>query len=59
VFLLALGPWPVDTLQENFGGGSSHFAERLADRGQAWILVGSALNVVESDDRNIFRHMSS
>ena len=59
VFVVKFGTGAVDAFQENLGGGASHFAQWLAHRGQARILEGSALDVVEAYDRNIVGHLAS
>jgi len=45
--------------QEDFGSGPAHFAQGLANGGQGGILEGGALNVVESDDGDIFGNVAS
>ena len=59
VSFVQLGSWPVDALEKNLGGGASHFAQGLAHRSQAGLLVGGALNVVEADNGNIFGDAAS
>src|ERR1700722_9815912 len=39
----------MDSTQDRFRGDSSHFAERLSHRGEAWILISRALNVVKTN----------
>jgi len=51
---IELGPGAGDSTKKNLGGGSSHFAQGLADGGESGILVGGALNVVESDHGDVF-----
>ena len=50
-----LGTWAVNTLEENLSGGASHFAQGLAHGGEAGILEGGVLNVVESDYGDVVR----
>ena len=45
-----------DAAEEDLGGGASHFAQRLADGSESGVLIGGALNVVETDDGDIFGH---
>lgn len=40
----------ANALQQNARSGRTHLMERLADRGEAWIVKRGALNVVETDD---------
>src|SRR5215469_4487198 len=44
--LAGIGFRLADTAQKDVCSNSAHLAQGLADRGQAWILVGGTLNVV-------------
>ena len=57
--VVQLGHGPVNALEQNFRRRASHFAQRLAHRGQARLLIGGTLDVVEADNGNIFGDATS
>ena len=59
VLVVEIGSGTVNALQQNLSGRPAHLAERLAHGRQARILVGSTLNVIESNDRHVFGHLQA
>lgn len=54
VLVMKFGTRAINTPQQYFSRGPSHLPQGLAHSGEAGILVRGALNVIESDHRNIF-----
>src|SRR5471030_181189 len=46
----------VQAIQEGLCGNLRHFLPWLANCRETRVLKGRAIDVIESDDRNIFRH---
>src|ERR1019366_2119943 len=45
-----------DAPQNGLGGNLSHLAQGLPHGGEPWVLERGALDVVEADHRDVFRH---